>query len=105
MCQIPENQLRLSRDRGTPLICDNKLAGLLSIIIPANTTNSTDICSRTLKTNAYYTKVSLFEKWIHSIIAINSPDHTMDGRPINLIPSSPPYESKCIFLKNSKLFY
>ncbi|XP_055302820.1 trypsin-like isoform X2 [Sitodiplosis mosellana] len=93
MCQIPADQLRLSRDRGTPLICDNKLAGLLSIIIPANTTNSTDNCARTLKTNAAYVNVALYEKWIHSIIGINSPEHTADGKPINLIPASPPYQN------------
>lgn len=95
MCQVPQNQLRLSRDRGTALICDNKLAGLLSVIISPNTTNSAETCSTTLRTNAYYTKLDLYEKWIHSIMAINSPDHTADGRPINLIPASPPYQSEC----------
>lgn len=93
MCQIPENQLRVSRDRGTPLICNNKLAGLLSIIIPANTTNSADFCFKTLQTRAFYTNVALFEKWIHSVIAVNCPAYMADGNPIPIIPISPPYQS------------
>lgn len=95
MCQLPENQLRLNRDRGTPLICDNKLAGLLSLIIPAaNIINTTDDCSRTLLTRAYYTNIAIFEKWIHNIIGVNSPAHTANGNPIPIIPNSPPYQSK-----------
>lgn len=97
MCQIDESQLRLNRDRGTALICDNKLAGLLSVIIPSNVTNSTN-CPETKQAPAYYTKVGIYEKWIHSIIAINSPEHTVDGKPIPIIPVSPPYYSKPIFL-------
>lgn len=94
MCQIDESQLKLNRDRGTPLICDNKIVGILSVIIPSNVTNSTDYCIRTLKTVAYYVNIALFEKWIHSIIAVNSPLHASDGKPIPLIPLSPPYQSK-----------
>lgn len=100
LCQIDESQLRLNRDRGTALICDNKLAGLLSVIIPSNVTNSTN-CAETKQTHAYFTKVALYEKWIHSIIAINAPEHTFDGKPIPIIPASPPYYSKStiIFVK------
>lgn len=97
MCQIDESQLRLNRDRGTALICDNQLAGLLSVIIPSNITNSTN-CPETKQAPAYYTKVGIYEKWIHSIIAINSPEHTVDGKPIPIIPVSPPYYSKPIFI-------
>lgn len=93
MCQIDESQLKLNRDRGTPLICDNKIVGILSIIIPSNLTSSTDYCLRTLKTFAYYINVALYEKWIHSVIAISSPPHASDGKPIPLIPLSPPYQS------------
>lgn len=90
--QISEDQLRLNRDRGTPLICDNRLAGLLSIIIPSSITNSTE-CSRTLQTMAYYTNVVLYEKWLHNVIGVNSPPYTANGTPIPIIPNSPPYQS------------
>lgn len=94
MCQLPEAQLKFSRDRGTPLICDNgKLVGILSVIIPANMNNSINICTRTLRTNAYYTKISTYEKWIHSIIAVNSPPYTANGKPVPLVPLSPPFQS------------
>lgn len=92
MCMISEDQLRLNRDRGTPLICDNKLAGLLSIIIPSSITNSTE-CSRTLQTMAYYTNVVLYEKWLHNVIGVNSPPYTANGTPIPMIPNSPPYQN------------
>ena len=103
MCQINGDQLKLSRDRGTPLICDNKLAGLLSIIIPANNTNSTD-CRKTLKTNAAYINMALYAKWIHNVIGVNSPEHTADGKPINLIPAAPPYQSK-FFLTSIQVYF
>lgn len=92
MCQIDESQLKLNRDRGTPLICNNKLVGVLSVIIPSIVTNSTLYCSKTLQTYAYYTNVPLFDKWIHSVIAVNAPPHAVDGKPIPLIPVSPPYK-------------
>lgn len=90
MCQVPENQLRLNRDRGTPIICDNKLVGILSAIIPAN---SSDICAKTLRTHAYFTKVSLHDKWMHSVIGVNTPPHTAEGKPISIVPNSPPFQS------------
>lgn len=93
MCQVPESQLKLNRDRGTPLLCENKLVGILSIIIPANSTNSTSLCTRTLQTHALYTKVSLYEKWIHSVMAVNLPTYAANGKPIPLVPLSPPYQS------------
>lgn len=94
MCQVPESQLRLNRDRGTPLLCENKLVGILSVIIPPIITNSTNTCRRTLRTHAFYLKVSLYEKWIHSVIAVNSPTYASDGKPIPLVPLVPPYQSK-----------
>lgn len=35
----------------------------------------------------------LYEKWIHSIIGINTPEHTADGQPIPVVPISPPYQN------------
>lgn len=93
MCNIDEYQLRFNRDRGTPLICDNKIVGVLSVIIPPNIINQTIYCARTLQTYAYYTEIALYEKWIHSVIAVNAPQHSIDGKPIPLIPISPPYQS------------
>lgn len=95
MCQVPENQLRLNRDRGTPIICDNTLVGILSVIIPAN---SSEICIRTLRTHAYFTKVPLYEKWMHSVIGVNTPSHTVDGKPISIVPDSPPFQSLFVLL-------
>lgn len=95
MCQVPETQLKFSRDRGTPLLCDNppKLVGILSVIIPANMTNSTNFCTRTLQTYAIYSKVSLYEKWIYSVIATNTPSYTANGKPFPLVPLTPPFQS------------
>lgn len=93
MCQVPESQLRFNRDRGTPLICDNRIVGILSIIIPTNITNSTDICGKSLQAYAYYINVALYETWTHSVIAINSPAYTNDGKPISHKPISPPFQS------------
>lgn len=95
MCQVPETQLKYNRDRGTPLLCDTppKVVGILSVIIPANMTNSTNICTRTLRTYAFYSKVSLYENWIHSVMAVNSPTYTDHGKPIPLVPLSPPFQS------------
>ncbi|XP_031619012.1 chymotrypsin-like protease CTRL-1 [Contarinia nasturtii] len=101
MCQVPESQLSLNRDRGTPLICDNTLAGLMSAIIPTNITNSTDTCTKTLRTYAYYTRVARFEKWIRSMMN-NSPEHMPDGKPIPIIPISPPYQNNLTASKPGK---
>lgn len=95
MCTVPENQLRLSRDRGTPLICDNRLAGSLSVILPSNNQyvmNASDSCANTLLTNAYYTKMSVYVNWIHNIMSRYAPQQTLNGQPISLVPTAPPYE-------------
>lgn len=90
---MPENQLKSINDRGTPLICNNRLAGLLSVIIPpGNDTASTGkACNESLKTLAYYTPVVRHVKWIHSIIGVNLPTSS-DGKPAPIVPDSPPYQ-------------
>lgn len=94
MCHIPDSQLRVSSDRGTPLICDNKLAGILSIIIAVNKGQfNIDSCTKSLHTYAYYTGMHLYENWIHSVIGVNAPSHTPEGHPIPLIPDTLPYQS------------
>lgn len=94
MCQVPETQLKLNRDRGTPLVCDSppKVVGVLSIIIPNKPTNSISLCTRTLRTHASYTKVAYFEKWIHSVIAVNTPTYSANGKPVPLVPLAPPFQ-------------
>lgn len=100
MCQVPENQLRLNRDRGTALICDDKLIGILSVIIPANYSNSTnDFCSNTLQTNAYYTIVPLYLNWIHGIIGTKTPSQSYDGKPIPILPAAPSYQSSTFIIR------
>lgn len=88
---MSENQLKISNDRGTPLICNNKLVGCLSeIILPSNsTTNNT--CTESLKTNAYFTKVAPYNDWIHSTIANYLPVST-GGVAVPIKPDSPPFQ-------------
>lgn len=93
MCQVREDQLRLSRDRGMPLICGNRLAGVLSVILPSvqNGTNSSSSCETTLLTNAYYTKVNVYVNWIHTIMTRYAPQQTSSGQPVQLVPNVPAY--------------
>lgn len=94
MCTVPEIQLRLNHNRGFGLICDNKLAAVLSIILPGNNgTNATQTCSNSLQTNAYYAKVSTNFNWVHGIIGTRTPEYATDGKPISVIPIVAPYES------------
>lgn len=94
MCKVTENQLKINNDRGTPLVCNDKLVGLLSVIIPPNSKNTTDptqsACDDNLKTSAYYVRVAQYNGWIHSVIGVNLPA-TIDGQPQPVIPSSPPF--------------
>lgn len=96
MCHVQQNQLRLNRDRGTPLICDNRLVGILSVILPSdpvkNAANTSDSCINTLLTNAYYTKVSSYINWIHTVMSRYAPQQTFNGQPVSMIPSTPLYE-------------
>jgi len=74
MCKLQPNQLQISSDRGTPLVCNNRLSGLLSQILPPqNESNPAAACETTLKTWAFYTKVSNFTQWIHQTIARQQP--------------------------------
>lgn len=83
----------ISIDRGTPLICNNKIVGLLSVIIPpGNSTNTTmQTCDSSLKTMAYYTRVSPYNQWIHSKIGVYLPSPS-DGKPVSIVPDSPPFQ-------------
>lgn len=93
MCQVREDQLRLSRDRGMPLVCGNRLAGVLSVILPSvqNGTNSSSSCETTLLTHAYYTKVNVYVNWIHNIMSRYAPQQTIGGQPVQLVPNVPAY--------------
>lgn len=103
MCKVTEDQLKISNDRGTPLVCNDKLVGLLSVIIPPkNDTNSTEsLCSTNLRTMAYYIRVSNYIAWIHSVIGVNLPT-TIDGKPTPIVPSSPPFHGKIYYLHTIK---
>lgn len=92
ICNFTENQLKISNDRGTPLVCDDKLVGLLSVIVPPkNTTNSSQsVCDNNMPILAYYSRVSYYNRWIHSVIAANLPA-TIDGQPQHVIPNTPPF--------------
>lgn len=65
-------QLQLSNDRGTPLVCNNHLTGLLSIIIPPDTSSNATDCLTNHRTWGVYTRIDLFTKWIYSKIGVSS---------------------------------
>lgn len=93
MCQVSSEQLRQSNDRGTPLVCNDKLVGMLSTIIPPrNGTNTTEVCAKNLQTMAYYTPVNNYVNWIHSMIGSHLPTST-DGKPNPIVPASPPFHA------------
>jgi len=92
MCKVSENQLKISNDRGTPLICNNKLMAILSqILLPSNSTaNST--CTGSLKTTAYYTRVAPYSEWIHNVIGVNLPTGA-GGEAVPVKPETPAYQA------------
>lgn len=92
--QVSKSQLLLSNDRGTPMICNNRLAGVLSEIIPANNSTGNGTCTESLKTKAYFTKVSPHVDWVHSIMGVNLPAEPL--RPID-----PPFSGNSIFIRIS----
>lgn len=88
MCKLQPTQFQISSDRGTPLVCNNHVTGLLSQIQPPkNESSLTASCEATLKTWAYYTKVSDFTEWIHLTIARQQPTAAPGQQPV----TSPPY--------------
>lgn len=86
----------MSSDRGTPLVCNNHLSGLLSQIIPPpqNVSNPATSCESTLKTWAFYTKVSNFTEWIHQTIARQQPVTVPGQTTQQPLSTPPPYYSK-----------
>lgn len=76
-------------------MCNNHVTGLLSqIISPKNESNPAASCETTLKTWAFYTKVSNYTEWIHQTIARQQP---IPGPipPQQTVVTPPPYYSKC----------
>ncbi|KAJ6645754.1 Transmembrane protease serine 3, partial [Pseudolycoriella hygida] len=91
MCRLQPYQLQISSDRGTPLVCNNRLSGLLSQILPPqNSSNPSTACENTLKTWAFYTKVSNFTSWIHQTIARQQPLAGTGPTPSHQPPVTPP---------------
>ncbi len=94
--QLQLNQFQVSSDRGTPLVCNNQLTGLLSQIIPPkNESSPAATCESTLKTWAYFTKVSTYTEWIHQTIGRLQPT-AAPGQipPQQPTATPPPYYSK-----------
>lgn len=90
MCTKQSDDLLSNEDRGTPLVCNNVLSGVLSVIIPPSNSsgNATATCFITRKTFATYTKLSQFERWVNEIIFNNQPSvvgpvYTSKGRIIS----------------------
>lgn len=97
-CQSEGKRLTFSYDRGAALICDNKLAGILSIVLPADRSNSTEAyCNATSQTNAYFTNTALYSDWIRSVIVSETSTQTVEGVPVSVNPSVPAYQSRFHF--------
>lgn len=95
LCQSTGRRLTFSYDRGAALICDNKLVGILSIVLPANRSNSSEIyCNATSQTNAYFTNTALYLDWIRSVIVSETSTQTIEGVPVSVNPSVPAYQSR-----------
>jgi len=93
MCKLQPYQFQTSSDRGTPLVCNNHLSGLLSQILPPqNISNPAASCETTLKTWAIFTKISNYTEWIHQTIALQQPipppGQTLPQQPV---VTPPPY--------------
>lgn len=104
LCELNERQLRFNYDRGAALLCDDKLAGILSIVIPADHSNASAIhCNATSQSNVYFTKIALHSDWIQSVILSNDTAELLQGMPIK--PNAPAYQSKhftfCCFYNES----
>lgn len=70
---MSREQFQLSNDRGTPLLCNNHLTGLLSVVTQAdNSSANATVCAANHRTWAVYTKVDLYTKWIYSKIGVPS---------------------------------
>jgi len=92
MCEQKPSQFQLSSDRGTPLVCNNHLSGLLSQVLPPeNITNPLASCQSTLRTWAFYTKLSSYTQWIHQTIAKHQPIPDPGQNPQPPTVTSPPY--------------
>lgn len=91
MKQVSENQLKISNDRGTPLICSNKLVGILSEILRPSNSTTNNTCTGSLKTTAYYTRVAPYSEWIHNVIGVNLPTGA-GGEAVPVKPETPPYQ-------------
>lgn len=92
--QLQPNQFQISSDRGTPLVCNNHLSGLLSQILPPqNVSNTAASCETTLKTWAFYTKVSNYTEWIYQTIVRQQPIVAPGQTPPQPLVTSPPYYS------------
>lgn len=101
LCQYSRKALTFSYDRGAALICDNKLAGILSVVLPANQSNATtEYCHATSQTNAYFTNPALYLDWIRSIIVANASAEAIEGVSSSISPSVPAYQSKISFTYN-----
>lgn len=93
LCELTSTQLRFNYDRGAALICDDKLAGILSVVIPANHSNASTIhCNATAQTNTYFTNTALYLDWIQSVILSKDSAEMLQGMPIQ--PNVPAYQSK-----------
>lgn len=98
LCQYSQKALTLSYDRGAALICDNKLAGILSVVLPANRSNVTEqFCNATSQTNAYFTNTALYLDWIRSVIIANPLVEAIQGVSSSNGSSVPAYQSKHFF--------
>ncbi|XP_055684727.1 plasma kallikrein-like [Lutzomyia longipalpis] len=69
-CGTTELEYRYSPDRGSALVCNGYLIGLLSSIDPPDDPFSTD-CQQNKRTYAFYTNVEEYGLWIKTVTGMN----------------------------------
>ncbi|XP_073822014.1 trypsin [Musca autumnalis] len=97
-CQALETLIYHNGDRGTGLVCENKLVGLLSTILPWG--NSSDAYCSDGSINAFYTNLAPYLGWIFDVISEEDLKMYDNGEFISSLPYSG--ESGSIEEPNSK---
>uniref|UniRef100_A0A1L8DQU9 Putative trypsin n=1 Tax=Nyssomyia neivai TaxID=330878 RepID=A0A1L8DQU9_9DIPT len=69
-CGKTDQYYKYSADRGSALVCNEYLIGLLSSIDPPDDPFSTD-CAQNKRTYAFYTNVEEYGPWIRSVTGMN----------------------------------
>uniref|UniRef100_A0A1L8E951 Putative trypsin n=1 Tax=Haematobia irritans TaxID=7368 RepID=A0A1L8E951_HAEIR len=86
-CHSVDALLSHNGDRGTGLVCDNRLVGLLSMILPPEEDNSELGCSDK-PINAFYTNLAPYLGWIYDKVSDEDISMYDDGEFVISVPYS-----------------